>query len=78
MFRYAPDSGAKANIAGLPLGPTPIMAAFVRAPSPSIIDGQLLRKDVAHVMDVLMGHFVYICIFMHLVDVQARMQLLTS
>jgi hypothetical protein len=29
-------------------------------------------------MDVLMGHFVYICIFMHLVDVQARMQLLTS
>jgi hypothetical protein len=29
-------------------------------------------------MDVLMGHFVYICIFIHLVDVQARMQLLTS
>jgi hypothetical protein len=24
-------------------------------------------------MKVLMGHFVYICIFMHLVDVQARM-----
>jgi hypothetical protein len=31
---------------------------------------------MAHVMDVLMGHFVYICIFMHLVNVQARMQLL--
>jgi hypothetical protein len=33
-------------------------------------------------MDALMGHFVYICLFMYLVDVQASfrciMQLLTS
>jgi hypothetical protein len=28
-------------------------------------------KDQAPVMDALMGHFVYICIFMDLVDVQA-------
>jgi len=28
----------------------------------------------AHVMDVLMGHFVYICVFMHLVDVQASVR----
>jgi hypothetical protein len=34
----------------------------------------------APVMDALMGHFVYICIFMHLVDVQAslRMHLMMS
>jgi hypothetical protein len=27
-------------------------------------------KYYAPVMDALMGHFVYICFFMHLVDVQ--------
>jgi hypothetical protein len=27
-------------------------------------------KYYAPVMDALMGHFVYICLFMHLVDVQ--------
>jgi hypothetical protein len=29
----------------------------------------------APVMDVLMGHFVYICIFMHFVDVQASLRM---
>ena len=29
----------------------------------------------APVMEALMGHFVYICIFMHLVDVQASLRM---
>jgi hypothetical protein len=31
----------------------------------------LAMEYYAPVMDALMGHFVYICIFMHFVDVQA-------